>query len=63
MGTRDNYFILLELSFDPMVSDENKIKEAIARKQQQWSKDINNPVNHPPLSPLTGLEVGACSPG
>jgi len=20
-------------------------------------------VNHPPLSPLTGLEVGACSPG
>ena len=24
---------------------------------------IKVPVNHPPLSPLTGLEVGACSPG
>ena len=39
MAARDNYFNLLELSFDPMVNDVAKINEAISKKQQQWSKD------------------------
>ncbi len=40
---RENYFILLELSFDPPANDEAAIKAAITKKQQQWSKDQNNP--------------------
>lgn len=40
----DNYFILLELPFDPPESDTNKINEAIAKKQAQWSRDQSNPV-------------------
>ena len=36
---RENYFILLELPFDPPVEDKAKIEAAIAAKQQQWSKD------------------------
>ena len=35
----ENYFILLELPFDPPVSDTNKISEAISKKQAQWSRD------------------------
>ena len=44
MANRDNYFILLELSFDPIVNDVAKINEATAKKQQQWSKDMVNPI-------------------
>jgi len=44
MAARENYFILLELSFDPMVNDEGKINAAITAKQQQWSKDMTNPI-------------------
>ena len=40
----ENYFILLELPFDPPESDTNKINEAIAKKQAQWSRDQSNPV-------------------
>lgn len=40
----ENYFILLELSFDPPENDEQKIRDAISKKQGQWSKDVNNPV-------------------
>ena len=40
----DNYFILLELPFDPPENDTNKINEAIAKKQAQWSRDQSNPV-------------------
>lgn len=44
MAARENYFILLELSFDPMVNDSAKINAAITAKQQQWSKDMTNPI-------------------
>lgn len=40
----ENCFILLELPFDPPVSDTNKINEAISKKQAQWSRDQMNPV-------------------
>ncbi len=44
MSQRPNYYILLELCFDPAVDDKTKIKKAISTKQQQWSKDMNNPI-------------------
>ncbi len=40
----DNYFILLELPFDPPESNDAKINEAISKKQAQWSRDQQNPV-------------------
>ena len=40
----ENYFILLELPFDPPEGDTNKISEAISKKQAQWSRDQSNPV-------------------
>lgn len=40
----ENYFILLELPFDPPEGDNNKISEAISKKQAQWSRDMSNPV-------------------
>lgn len=40
----ENYFILLELPFDPPESDTDKISAAIAKKQAQWSRDLINPV-------------------
>ncbi len=40
----ENYFILLELQFDPPEGDNNKISDAIAKKQAQWSRDQSNPV-------------------
>lgn len=40
----ENYFILLELSFDPPETNEKKISDAIAKKQQQWAKDMINPL-------------------
>ena len=44
MAARENYFILLELAFDPPVNDNTKINAAITAKQQQWSKDMTNPI-------------------
>ena len=40
----ENYFILLELPFDPPEGDAGKINEAISKKQAQWSRDQLNPV-------------------
>lgn len=46
----ENYFILLELPFDPPEEDAQKITEAIARKQSQWSRDMVNPVRKAKVS-------------
>lgn len=40
----ENYFILLELPFDPPENDTAKITEAISKKQAQWSRELSNPV-------------------
>ncbi len=44
MGKRPNFYILLELPFEPAVSDKAEIEKAITAKQQQWSKEMNNPI-------------------
>lgn len=41
---RENYYILLGLSFDPPENDITKINAAIANAQQQWSRDSDNPL-------------------
>lgn len=46
----ENYFILLELPFDPPEEDAQKITEAIAKKQSQWSRDMVNPVRKAKVS-------------
>ena len=40
----ENYFILLELPFDPPEEDEAKICEVISKKHRQWCYDQVNPV-------------------
>ena len=40
---QDNYFILLELDFDPIETSEDVILDAINRKVQEWQKDSRNP--------------------
>ncbi len=40
----ENYYILLELPFDPPEDDTNTIREAITAKQTQWSLEECNPV-------------------
>ena len=37
----ENYFLLLELSFEPIESDEEKILAAISRKQKEWCSEGN----------------------
>ncbi len=44
MAYRDNYYILTGVSFDPIETNEQKIREAITNKQQEWSNDQNNPL-------------------
>lgn len=44
MSERENYYILTGVSFDPIETNESKIKQAIANKQQEWSKDQTNPL-------------------
>lgn len=39
----ENYFILLGLSFDPVESNEEVIKNAIDAKREQWQKEAKNP--------------------
>lgn len=39
----ENYFILLELPFDPPENDEETILAAISRKQKEWCSE-GNPV-------------------
>ena len=41
---RENYFLLLELPFDPPETDQAKIETAIKQKSAQWSRDQNNPM-------------------
>ena len=40
---QDNYFILLELDFDPIENNEDIILDAINKKVQEWQKDSKNP--------------------
>lgn len=35
---RDNYYILLELPFNPPEKNTEVIQKAIEKKRQQWSK-------------------------
>ncbi len=39
----DNYYILLELSFDPPVTDPATIKDALHKKKQEWTRAQDNP--------------------
>lgn len=40
---RDNYYILLELEFDPPVTDQGRIKSALRTKKQEWTRWQDNP--------------------
>ena len=40
---RENFYILLELEFNPPENDVDKIKKRIKKKQVEWSGSINNP--------------------
>ncbi len=44
MAKKPNFYILLELQFDPAINDKNEIEKAITAKQQQWSKEMHNPI-------------------
>ncbi len=46
----ENYFILLELPFDPAENNPEKIKAAIAQKQSLWSKEKSHPKKGPKAS-------------
>lgn len=46
----ENYFILLELPFDPPENDTKKIEAAIAKKQSLWTRDLINPAKKPKAS-------------
>lgn len=39
---RINFYLLLELPYDPPVEDEHQIQEAITKKISEWRKQINN---------------------
>ena len=38
----DNFFFILGLPFSP-VPDTAAVEEAIAKKQSEWSRQLNNP--------------------
>lgn len=40
---RENFFVLLELPFDPPPSDPAQIRAAIQKKHQEWSRMHDNP--------------------
>ena len=40
---QENFFILLELPFNPLIQDEAQIKAAIHSKQQEWSRLHSTP--------------------
>ncbi|MFW5957707.1 MAG: DUF1566 domain-containing protein [Desulfosalsimonas sp.] len=40
---RENFYILLELSYDPPETDPEVIERAISKKQSEWSKLRNHP--------------------
>lgn len=43
----ENYFILLELNFDPPEGNTTKISDAITAKQRFWSDNASHPVHGP----------------
>jgi len=40
---RENFYILLGLSFDPPIDDDATIQAAIKKKKQEWTAQANNP--------------------
>ena len=40
---RENYYLLLEL--DPAIQDPTLIAIALEKKQAEWSRDRNHPIN------------------
>lgn len=40
---RENYYILLELSYDPPVTDRGRILSALHTKKQEWTRQQDNP--------------------
>ena len=40
---RPNYYILLDLPFDPPVEDENQIRAALNKKLSEWRRNTNHP--------------------
>lgn len=38
----DNWYVVLELEFDPPVEDENKILQRIDEKSKFWSTHFND---------------------
>lgn len=40
----ENYFLLLELSFDPPENDTEKILEAISQKHKEWTRSMADTV-------------------
>lgn len=51
----ENFFILLELAFDPPENDTAKINEAISKKQAQWSRDQTNTIKKAKASEYLAL--------
>lgn len=51
---RENYYLLLELSYDPPETDPKAISAAINKKQSQWSRYRN----HPTKSTLAKRYIG-----
>lgn len=43
LSERENYFLLLGLSFDPIEEDPQVIEQAIKEKTIQWQKEAKNP--------------------
>ena len=50
----ENYFILLELPFDPPEGNTDKISEAIINKQRFWSDNTSHPVHGPKYRDFLG---------
>ena len=45
MATEINYFLILELPFDPPENDNAKILETINKKRAQWAVRVSNPLD------------------
>ncbi|WRS26718.1 zinc ribbon domain-containing protein [Oscillospiraceae bacterium MB08-C2-2] len=52
---RENYYILLELEFDPPVMDEKQIKSALSAKKQEWTRMQDNPAGRGKALKYLGL--------
>ncbi|MCL2055658.1 MAG: hypothetical protein FWH02_00380 [Oscillospiraceae bacterium] len=42
-GIRENYYVLLDLAFDPPVTDDTAIKAAVQKKKQEWIRLQDTP--------------------